>query len=217
MAKYQDAFYPGSVSAGIRECARRWELIESIVPSSGMVLDVGSNLGYFGIRMALQSEQVGVVSLEANQINAEEQAKIVRSHGMTRVCVINAAFNAQVSRDWVKVCDWFDLTLLLSIIHWFDDPAQVVQDLSKMSARMIIEVPDAEDRGACGQTHLQDWRDPLEWTRKATGRTVCLSAAAKGILQKPHHTSFSLKDRSAGSLRWRIGTASTPIQTATTT
>ncbi len=150
------------------------ELIESIVPSSGMVLDVGSNLGYFGIRMALQSEQVGVVSLEANQINAEEQAKIVRSHGMTRVCVINAAFNAQVSRDWVKVCDWFDLTLLLSIIHWFDDPAQVVQDLSKMSARMIIEVPDAEDRGACGQTHLQDWRDPLEWTRKATGRTCTL-------------------------------------------
>lgn len=174
VAQYQDAFYPGSVSAGVRECARRWEFIEPYVPSSGMVLDVGSNLGYFGIRTALQNERVAVVSIESNQANAEEQARIVRSHGTMRVCVINAAFNSRVSADWAKVCDWFDLTLLLSIIHWFDDPARVVEDLSKMSARMIIEVPDAEDRGACGQTKLQDWRDPLEWTRRATGRTCTL-------------------------------------------
>jgi hypothetical protein len=139
-----------------------------------MVLDVGSNLGYFGIRMALQRQLLAVVSIESNQTNAEEQARVVRSHGMTRVCVINAAFNSRVSRDWVTVCDWFDLTLLLSIIHWFDDPAQVVRDLSGMSARMIIEVPDADDRGACGQTKLQDWRDPLAWTRRVTGRTCTI-------------------------------------------
>jgi len=174
VAQYQDAFYPGTVSAGIRECGRRWDLIEPFAPSTGMVLDVGSNLGYFGIRLALKSEQVAVVSIEANQANAEEQARIVRSHAMTRVCVINAAFNARVSRDWVKACDWFDLTLLLSIIHWFDDPAQVVKDLSAMSARMIIEVPDAEDHGACGQTHLKEWKDPLAWTREVTGRQCTL-------------------------------------------
>ena len=75
MTQYQDAFYPGAVSAGVRECARRWELIERFLPTSGMVLDVGSNLGYFGIRMALRSEQIGVVSIESNQVNAEEQAE----------------------------------------------------------------------------------------------------------------------------------------------
>ena len=100
--------------------------------------------------------------------------RIVRSHKLTRVCVINAAFGSQVSRDWVRACDWFDMTMLLSIIHWFDDPAQVVRDLSSMSARMIIEVPDADDRGACGQTHLQEWRDPLEWVRNMTRRTCTL-------------------------------------------
>ena len=131
MTQYQDAFYPGAVSAGVRECARRWELIERFLPISGMVLDVGSNLGYFGIRMALRSEQIGVVSIESNQVNAEEQARIVRSHKLTRVCVLNAAFGSRVSSDWVRACDWFDMTMLLSIIHWFDDPAQVVRDLSR--------------------------------------------------------------------------------------
>jgi hypothetical protein len=135
-----------------------------------MVLDVGSNLGYFGIRLALRSEHLAVVSIEANQANAEEQARIVRSHALTRFCVINAAFNARVAHEWAQACDWFDLTLLLSIIHWFDDPAQVVRHLSSMSARMILEIPGAADHGACGQTHLKEWRDPLEWTRTITGR-----------------------------------------------
>jgi SAM-dependent methyltransferase len=174
VAQYQDAYYAGTVSAGVRECARRWEFIEPFAPQSGIVLDVGSNLGYFGIRIALRSEQVAVVSIEANQTNAEEQARIVQSHGLTRLCVINAAFNSRVAADWAQACDWFDLTLLLSIIHWFDDPAAVVRDLSGMSARMIIEIPDAEDHGACGQTHLKEWRDPLDWTRKVTGRHCTL-------------------------------------------
>jgi SAM-dependent methyltransferase len=174
VAQYQDALYAGTVSTGIRECAKRWELIEPFAPASGMVLDVGSNLGYFGIRLALRSEHVAVVSVESNQANAEEQARIVRSHALTRVCVINAAFNARVAQEWAQACDWFDLTLLLSIIHWFDDPAQVVKELSSMSARMILEIPDAADHGACGQTHLKEWRDPLEWTRRVTGRTCTL-------------------------------------------
>lgn len=171
MAQYQDAYYPGAVSAGIRECARRWDLLERHFPTSGMVLDVGSNLGYFGVRLALRSQDVAVVSIEANQANAEEQARVVKSHELTRMCVINAAFNSRVSQSLAKVCDWFDMTLLLSIIHWFDDPAQVVRDLSQMSARMIIEVPDAEDEGACGQSKLKEWRDPLGWTKHVTGRT----------------------------------------------
>jgi hypothetical protein len=139
-----------------------------------MVLDVGSNLGYFGTRMALRSEQLAVVSIEASQANAEEQARVVKSHALTRLCVINAAFNSKVSADWARTCDWFDLTLLLSIIHWFDDPASVVRDLSGMSARMILEIPDSEDHGACGQTHLKEWRDPIEWTRTVTGRHCTL-------------------------------------------
>src|SRR5688572_3193826 len=153
-----------------------------------MVLDVGSNLGYFGIRMALERERLAVVSIEANQANAEEQAKIVRSHRLTRVCVINAAFNSAVSGEWAKLCDWFDLTLLLSIIHWFDDPARVVGDLSTMSRRMIIEVPDPDDHGACGQTKLQAWRDPLEWTRTITGRTCTLiGRGSRHTSQAPSH------------------------------
>jgi hypothetical protein len=39
---------------------------------------------------------------------------------------------------------------------------------------MIIEVPDADDEGACGQTKLQEWRDPLSWIRQVTGRTCTL-------------------------------------------
>lgn len=148
-----------------------------------MVLDVGSNLGYFGLRASQYRDGLAVVSIESDEIIANRQSEILAAHAATRVCLIHGAINSGVSREWVETCDWFDVTLLLSILHWFDDPAAVVSDISRMSGHIIAEVPDPLDKTACGQDKIQEWAQPLEWFRKVTGRQCSL------LGRVPRHTS----------------------------
>ncbi len=149
----------------------RWALIKPHVPNKGMVLDIGSNLGYFGVQIINSFPDVAVVSIESDPRIIARQKKVLASYKTTRICAIQGFINSSVTDAWVQTCDWFDLTLLLSIIHWFDDPAKVVHDLSRMSSRIIAEVPDARDTGACGQDKIHLWGDnPLAWFQKVTNR-----------------------------------------------
>jgi hypothetical protein len=43
-----------------------------------------------------------------------------------------------------------------------------------MSGKMIVEVPDSHDSGACGQDKLKEWPDPVAWLQKTTGRRCSL-------------------------------------------
>ena len=188
MLEYQDALFDGETLPGDRDCQQRWDIIRPHVPNQGMVLDVGSNLGYFALRSVGQSEGVAVVSLEHNDDIVERQRQVVASHSTDRICIIQGAFDAAVSGVWASTCDWFDLTLLLSILHWMDDPAAVLRDLSSMSAKVIIEVPDPNDEGACGQHKLKEWSDPRAWVEQTTGRRSTLIGQVKRHTSKwPSH------------------------------
>lgn len=179
MRKYQDALFKERQELGERECEARWKLIEPHLPARGIVLDIGSNLGFFGLRSVLARDEVAVVSLEVDEDIVELQREIVASHGNTRICIINGAFGRAISGAWVQTCDWVDLTLMLSVLHWMDDPAQVLQDLSPMSAKLIAEIPDPADAGACGQSKILEWPDPVAWFREVTGRRVTLLGRMK--------------------------------------
>lgn len=179
MLNYQDALFKEQPELGERECEARWQLIEPHLPSRGIVLDIGSNLGFFALRCVLASEEVAVVSLEVDEDIVERQREIVASHGNPRICVINGSLSSGTSRTWSRACDWFDLTLMLSVLHWMDDPAQVLRDLSQMSAKLIAEVPDPADAGACGQNKIQEWADPAAWVQEVTGRHATLLGRMK--------------------------------------
>jgi hypothetical protein len=135
-----------------------------------MMLDVGSNLGYFGVRAALANSELAVVSLEAQHECAALQAKVLASHRLTRVCLIQGMLNSASVEAWSRRTDWFDLTLMLSIVHWFDDPVAVVGRLSQMSGTMIAEMVDPLDSGACGQERIRAIGDPVEWLKRVTRR-----------------------------------------------
>jgi SAM-dependent methyltransferase len=172
MDRYQDALAPDGVESGERDCLPRWNLISRFVPDSGLILDIGSNLGYYGLQAVRSSADLAVVSIEADRNIAQRQAELLRSHETQRVCLVQGSINARVAAEWSDTCDWFDLTLMLSIIHWLDDPAAVVRDISRMSGVLIAEVPDVADKGACGQQHLAAWSDPERWFADQTGRRV---------------------------------------------
>ncbi|MBL7157766.1 MAG: hypothetical protein ISS92_06395 [Candidatus Omnitrophica bacterium] len=188
MPQYQDSFCKNKIINGGRECEERWKTIEQYLPPKGIILDVGSNLGYFGIRACLCNKDIAVVSLEAYEERVSMQKQITASHGLTRICLIHGVFNSDVTKTWSGRCDWFDLTLLLSIIHWFNEPAKVVYDLSRMSSRIIIEVPDPKDKRARGQNVVRELKNPLEWCRKVTGRNCSLIGRfERGTSHHPSH------------------------------
>lgn len=167
---YQDAYYPARSSKGERDCAARWLIVEPYLPPRGMLLDVGSNLGYFGLRATAERPGVAVVSIEADPVIARRQGEIADEHGTGRIAVLSGEVSAESTRTWAESCDWFDLTLLLSILHWVDDPAAVVAALSSMSGRMLCEVPDPADEGACGQAKIAAWANPVAWFESVTDR-----------------------------------------------
>ena len=148
-----------------------------------MIIDVGSNLGYYGLKASGENVGVAVVSMEPEPSTAERQRRLLEEHGTTRICLIEGAVDAAVSTQWAETCDWFELTLLLAVLHWTDDPGRVVRALSSMSGVLIAEVPDSGDRGACGQSQLQQCADPIAWFREHTGRNV----THLGMV--PRHTS----------------------------
>jgi hypothetical protein len=175
---YQDTLLPNGMIPGERACRERWDLIAPFLPTEGIVVDVGSNLGYYGIQSVRSASNVAVVSIEADPSIAARQQSLLRLQGTNRVCLVRGRMSSTVSGEWAETCDWVQLTLLLSILHWLDDPAKVARDLASMSALLIAEVPDPGDEGACGREHTAAWRDPVEWFRKVTGREARLLGRA---------------------------------------
>jgi hypothetical protein len=142
-----------------------------------MVLDIGSNLGYFGLRAVEEHAELAVVSLEASASIAERQRRLLEEHETTRVCLVRGRLDRATATTWASTCDWFELTLVLSILHWMDDPGTVLRALSSMSGALIAEVPDSTDEGACGRAHRDLWgSDPVRWFNEQTGRECSLLA-----------------------------------------
>jgi hypothetical protein len=167
---YQDALFKGKTLKGGRSCEERWDMIAAYIPRSGMMLDVGSDLGYFSIRAALGNPELAVISLEAEETSTKTQSKVIQSHELTTICLLQGMLNSVAADCWSRRTDWFDLTLVLSISHWFDNPASVLRSLSMMSDKLVVELLDPADHGACGQEKIREYSDPLLWLQGVTGR-----------------------------------------------
>lgn len=170
MDRYQDAYRPGGTETGERDCAARWDLIAEHLPHRGTLLDIGSNLGYFGLRCVDERPEVAVISVESDPLIAARQAALIDEHATDRITLLQGTLSAGACEAWSRTCDAVDTTLLLAVIHWFDDPARAVAALSSMSGHIVAEVPHPDDAGACGQDRLDLWTDPVAWFNDVTGR-----------------------------------------------
>lgn len=171
MDTYQSTYRPNVDDApGERDCEQRWQLLAPHLPRRGVMVDIGSNLGYFGLRATSECDELAVLSIESDRIIAQRQAALVDDNHADRVLLLQGELTAAACRSWADTCDTVDTTLLLAVLHWFDDPDGALAALSSMSRQVLVELPHPDDVGACGQQHLERWRDPLEWCGQVTGR-----------------------------------------------
>jgi SAM-dependent methyltransferase len=181
---YQPHLWPEGPTVGVRTCNARWELmydlLEKHVAPDGTVVDVGSAQGWFPITIAQTWPDSFVISVEEDLDAASLQRELIAANGLANVRLLNDRWDG-VSLHPFGV--GVDVTLMLSVLHWMDDPAVAFKSALTMSECVIVESPDPGDEGACGQSKLSEIGEITKWMAQ-------FDVAEVGLLGRvPRHTS----------------------------
>lgn len=126
-----------------RECVNRWSTIRSAANLKGkMVLDVGSNTGWFSRCAA--AEGAKVVGVEPNAVRVHASKALSGFHGFSE----HNPFFVQTSvEDYFRRHGdaYFDVILLLSLLHHYirrnqDEAWRLVNLLSQHCKNMVLEL-----------------------------------------------------------------------------
>jgi SAM-dependent methyltransferase len=146
---YQDLVLDGkTVVTGRRDCLGRWNILEPYLPHAGSILDVGSNLGWFGLKISERFPRCVVASVEADERSATLQREVLASNRSEQICLLTHRANVRLARCFLDAGQRFDAVLCLSVIHWLPDHRRFLQTLGTISRRLIIEHPDPRESGA---------------------------------------------------------------------
>ncbi len=149
LSVYQDVVIAGQVvHRGARDCAARWELIDPWLPSQGVFLDVGSNFGWFALRLAASRPAAVIASLEADLRSAAVQREVLASHATRRIALATRAASTARLQRWHQTGQRFDGALCLAVLHWLPDPARFMKTLGSIAKRLVVELPSPDEQGA---------------------------------------------------------------------
>ena len=155
---YQDILYQGELYEGKRKCQDRWDIIKPHIRPHDVVLDIGSSTGYFAIQIARMFPDSLVVSFESSEEDCQVQKKILKDEGIYNVVLCQHRLCPEDLLKWSRHVEIFDVTLLLSVLHHLPEGKvemglEAIRDLSKV---IICELPNDEEREACGQKALRE-------------------------------------------------------------
>ena len=153
--KYTQDYRYQNISGVGRNCDDRWDIISKYVTGGANTLsiDVGSAEGVFSKRIV---EKTGgkVVSIEGSDFVYNEQlnycANEINSHNIQ---LHKTALNRDNIHQFLS--NHYDYTLLMSVLHWCDEPDIILRSLSDISEYIFVELPDLNDTKSYGQEYLQ--------------------------------------------------------------
>ena len=153
--KYTQDYRYQNISGAGRNCDDRWDIISRFVKwdSNTLSIDVGSAEGVFSKRIV---ENTGgkVVSIEGSDYVYNEQlnycSKEIESHNIE---LHKIALNRDNIHQFLD--KHYDYTLLMSVLHWCDEPDIILRSLSDVSEYIFVELPDLNDTKSYGQDYLQ--------------------------------------------------------------
>jgi hypothetical protein len=154
-----------------RDCNDRWYFIEKYISHEGypISVDVGSAEGFF-VKKLIEKTNGKVISIEGSDYVYEAQKKYVSND---RVEIHHTA----LGWDNVKlVGDKIDNLLLLSVLHWFEDPDYMLKYLSSISKNIFVELPDLDCDKSYNQEYLKriknDFNNISNYLEAISGKKV---------------------------------------------
>lgn len=139
-----------TVSRGWRNCEGRWDIIAQHVPS-GVIIDVGSNAGYFTTRMSEDPARL-IWSIEGGRERAELQTDIHVENEAANIVLTTATMGLY---SWLKVANSvnrIDCILALSVLEYLP-PMELLETLrifSRITPLLIVEFCDPDEAGVGG-------------------------------------------------------------------
>ena len=153
--KYTQDYRYQNISGGGRNCDDRWDIISKYIKGNQNTLsiDIGSAEGVFSKRIV---EKTGgkVISIEGSDFVYNEQLNYcsdeINSHNIQ---LHKIALNRDTIHQFLN--NDYDYTLLMSVLHWCDEPDIILKSLSDKSEYIFVELPDLNDSKSYGQEYLQ--------------------------------------------------------------
>ena len=154
---YQSIYLQGKL---IREGVRandfeRLEVIKNYIKPKQTILDVGSNVGFFTINLAKLFPENVFVSIEREYSYARLQQELIKLEGVNNVILIHSEVTTEWLHKATQACAYFDVTLLLSVLHHIPDAEIFLTKLNEISKSFIIELPHPDESRVCGKDVLK--------------------------------------------------------------
>ena len=141
---YQDIEIDGQVFVkGMRECKSRWNIIRPHIKRNTVIMDVGSDLGYFTSKIAETFRDSLVISLERSEKGAQIQKEILKLKKLSNVVLCNHAIDTPTLECLNNTVEGIDTFLVPSVFHHYplEKTKEFLSCISKFCPELIIEIP----------------------------------------------------------------------------
>lgn len=158
-----------------RECSERWDFIKNKISNeSGLSIDIGSAEGYFSKKLVESGNRV--VSIEGSEHVIKRQETYCKSEiEQGKIVLINTKLTHK-NIDFFTESKNYDNCLLLSVLHWFDNPDFVLNKLCGVSKNIFVELPELDDKKAWNQAYINriksDFGSLDNYLEKVSGKKI---------------------------------------------
>jgi hypothetical protein len=129
-------------------------------------MDVGSAEGYYARKL---TEFGPVLSIEGSDYVYNEQLRLNEGYDIQ-------LYKLSLNHENIKKFDKVQNMLLLSVLHWFDDPDTFLKIASKNAEIMFIELPSLDCKLSWNQEYLQrirfEYQTIENYLIKLTDKTI---------------------------------------------
>jgi hypothetical protein len=167
----QNTNYQNVMGVG-RDCNDRWSFIEKYISydEQSLSVDVGSAEGFF-VKKLIEKTNGKVISIEGSDYVYKIQKEYISNDKVE-------IYHTVLGSDNIKlVGDKIDNLLLLSVLHWFEDPDYVLNYLGNISENIFVELPNLDCNKSYNQSYLKrikkDFNSISNYLEVVSGKRVC--------------------------------------------
>ena len=142
---YQDVELNGTTIVNGKcpvSCERRWHQIKSSFAGRNVILEVGSDVGFFTKRLAKEFPTSVILSFEKSD-KALVQKELLRAEGIKNVLLFNQPFWIGEMERLAQSCEAIDTVTFLSVFHHHEpmESLRMLDLLSRNIPNLITEHP----------------------------------------------------------------------------